>query len=336
MAADGTFPRSGAGQPAIGPNSNTGQKGGVTGRVLIDFLTVTFNRSRLASLGVTRHADMLRWLAPASALHLCSPTGRPRNFFPDHANILHEDDNGGILAGFVAWSDEAVCVSLSGVGCAGVRNWLALADCIEQAGAKITRCDIAFDDFAGVIATPAMIRDLWQAGEFNGNGRPPKAHYIDDLGTGKGCTASIGQKGYRELCAYEKGKQLADPTSPWVRIEGRFYAKHQVLSADMLRRPLEFLRGMYPVLGRLLHGIGERVETIKRTAIATATAMVRWMRRQCGGALHALRAAFPCNDEFAQVLGEQLARSVRPRRLKHPATADTINEALRNACHAYC
>lgn len=336
--ADGTFPRSAAGQAAVGPSSNTGQKGGagreVKGRVLVDFLTVTFSRTRLADLGVKRIDDVLRWFAPNSALHLCSPTGRPRNFFPDHASVLHEDDDGGMLAGFLAWSDEAVCVSLSGVGCAGIRNWLAVADCIEQAHAKITRCDIAFDDFDGTVATPGQVRDMWHAGEFNGNGRPPKAHYIDDLGTGKGCTATIGQKGYRELCTYEKGKQLGDPTSPWVRIEGRFYAKHQVLSADMIRRPLQFLRGMYPVLGRLLHGIVERLETVKRTAITTASAMVAWLRRQCGGALHAVRKAIPDTTEFAHVMGDLLARPVRPRRLKHPATADTINQALRIACYA--
>lgn len=332
MSADGgTFPRSGR---LEGPSSNTGQKGGVVGRALVDYLTVTVSRSVLLSLGVASVRDVLAWLAGPAPLSLCSATGRPRNFYPDHASVLFQDEQGGQLAGFVAWSDEAVCVSLSGVGCSAIKNWHSVADVLDQAGAKITRCDVAFDDFAGALVTPKRIDDLYLAGAFNSDGRPPKGKYLDDHGTGDGCTAYVGTKGYRELCCYEKGKQLGDVNSPWVRIEGRFYAKHSVVSTTMLRDPLRFLCGMYTVLSTLLRGVGERLETIRRTAITSATAMVSWLRRQCGGALHALREAFPDHNEFAQVVGGALARKVRPRRLVLPAGADTINQALRIACHA--
>lgn len=318
---------------SVGPNSNTGQKS-PSYAVSIDWLTAVVRRDAVTEQGITGLPDLLAHLVPGGKLHLGAPTGRPRNFYPDHANILWKDDDGGQLAGFIAWSDDSVCITLTGVGCAAVISWPALADRLDDLRTKITRCDVAFDDFAGKTVTPASIRDLWQDGQFNRDGRPPKGRYIDDYGTGEGCTAYVGTKGYRELCVYEKGRQLGDQTSDWVRVEGRFYAKSGLIVTDMLRAPGGYLLGMYPVLSRVLagavKGAAEKLEAVRQQAIATAKSYTTWLKRQCGRAFGLLRASIPCNDEFAQVLGTVLARPGRPVAFRIPCSAAEVQKLLRN------
>lgn len=339
-ADSGPFPRSrrGKGQGgALGPSSNTGQKcQGAIGAVVIDWLTVVISRTTAANAEVHGLTQLLDHLFPGAPLSLASSTGRPRNFYPDHAPILFQDEDGGQLAGFIAFSDDACCVTLSGVGCSAVRDFAESADRLEMVEARITRCDIAYDDFHGRTVQPAAIRDMWLAGAFNSNGRPPKGRFIDDHGSDKGCTAYVGTKGYMELCAYDKGKQIGDTASQWTRLEGRFYAKHRELPLSMLERPGAFLRGMYAVfnvlLAEVIEAAGERCESIKQTAIATAKTMTTWLHRQCGKALGMLRAAMPDETEFAQAMGV-LSRKGRPVKFRIPTSAAELHNHLRTTCH---
>ena len=320
-----------ASSASIGPNSNTGQKSRFA--VSVDWLTVVVRRDAAKVQGIRTLRDLLDHLVPGGALHLGAPTGRPRNFYPDHANLFWKDDDGGQLAGFIAWSDDSACVTLSGVGCAAVQDWRQLADRLDDLDVRITRCDVAFDDFDGRIVTPAGIRDLWQDGHFNRDGRPPKGRFIDDYGTGDGTTAYVGTKGYRELCAYDKGKQLGDVTSAWTRLEGRFYAKSGVIVTDMLRAPAGFLLGMYPVLARLLSpvikGAAQKLESVREQAIACAKSYIAWLKRQCGRAFSLLRSSMPDDQEFAHVMGNVLARPGRPAAFRIPTTATEIETMLR-------
>lgn len=322
---------------ALGPNTNRGQKfQGHQERdyaVSVDWLTVVVSLTAAAGHGMTTLRELVAGLFPGAPLHLGAPTGRPRNFYPDHASLLFEDDDGGQLAGFVAFSDDAACITLSGTGCSAVRDWSATAKVLDDMGARITRCDVALDDFAGQLVTPAKVRDMWQAGDFDQDGRPPKGRYIDDFGTGAGCTQYVGTKGYKELCAYHKGRQLGDESSAWTRLEGRLYSKAGVIPPRILREPGAYLLGMYPVLATMLRTAIEsaatRIRAVREEVIATTRRYCGWLKRQCGRAFWLLREAIPDETEFAQVLGNTLSRTGRPAAFRIPTSAAEIEQLMR-------
>src|SRR5690606_12811981 len=111
-------------------------------------------------------------------------------------------------------------------------DWHHVAGRLEELGAKITRLDIAVDDLTGDTFSVEEFRAAYHSGAFVMNGRPPTARYVSDEGTGRGCTLYIGQKGHKELCVYEKGRQLGDPQSRHTRCELRLYGKRLELPVD--------------------------------------------------------------------------------------------------------
>jgi len=111
-------------------------------------------------------------------------------------------------------------VSLSGEGCSVVRSWANVYSLLQKLTAKITRVDLSHDDFEGLIPLPMAV-EWYLAGDFHaGKGRPPTGELIDDFNSGKGKTLYIGRReNGKYLRIYEKGRQLGDPSSPWVRWE---------------------------------------------------------------------------------------------------------------------
>jgi phage replication initiation protein len=330
VGADGGFspvaPVNVAGQ---GPNSNTGQKS-TSGGCLVDFLTVVLPASRLEECSATN----LHYLLPmifggTSELRTPGRRGRAFQFYRDSALIF---DREGELCGTIGLDGNAdtVCVSLSGAGCRWVRDWLPVAATLETLHARITRVDLAYDDYDGKLLDLHALRDLARSGEgFSCGGRPPHSSFLDDHGSGAGCTLYVGAKGHKQLCVYEKGKEQGDETSPWIRAEVRLYAKHvEAVVLDVLRRPLEFFRAAYPVLVGLLPGVCTRLETVVRTVEATATAMVRWLKNQCGGSINLLEEAIGV-QEFGGWCRQNVAREKRPSRFAHCGAAADLSALLR-------
>src|SRR5674476_1420368 len=65
----------------------------------------------------------------------------------------------------------------------------------------------------------------------------------------KGRTFYVGSKrNGKEACIYEKGKQLGDTLSQWVRVEVRFTHDDHLVPFDILTSPQMFFAGSYPVL----------------------------------------------------------------------------------------
>ncbi len=162
-------------------------------------------------------------------------------------------------------------VSLSGQGCVGV-DMAKLKKYIEVLPkCKITRIDLAHDDLEGLTGVLEYL-DLYKAGAFaSGRGSAPSARFIDDLGTGKGSTLYVGnKKNGKEACIYEKGRQLGDKHSKWVRVEGRLTAVDRVVPFDAMINPSHFLAGLYEPFG-VLSSIHARLVIIqKHSEIALA------------------------------------------------------------------
>lgn len=318
----------------VGPSSNTGQKGATHGAI-IDYLTIVAPAGHLEdchSLKSGRLELLLSMIFGGSALLSTSGwTGKGWNFYADSAVIFDRD---GELVGRIGagGNKETVCVSLTGAGCRWVKDWSYVQSRLEIIQAHISRCDVAYDDYDGELLNVHQMRDEARTGTgFTSNGRPPQSRFIDDHGSGKGCTLYVGAKGHKELCVYEKGKQFGDLTSTWTRAECRFYGKHiGGVPLDMLTRPLDFLRGAYPVLERILIGACDRLTTVVKTVEATATAMVSWLKKQCGPSIGLLMQALHQPDEFLAFAKEQVVRESRPGRFKRSGAGEHLSALIRN------
>lgn len=335
----------GAVESGIGPRSNTGQKSPPpTHGALVDFLTVVFSSARLAERGLSRISLLLPGIfglrpsdVRAGELH-----AKRWQFYKSSAVIV---DSEGELVGRIGaeGNGDTVCISLSGAACKYIRTpeqWRRVRMQVEACGGRISRCDTAYDDYDGLLGTvrglEAQAREtLTETGGcmlFANGGTPPKTRFLDDHGGGSGCTLYVGQKGHKQLCVYEKGKQLGVTDSPWVRYEARLYGKHGEVPTDILTDPMKYLRGSYGHMALLLAKVGEgiacAIEYTKRTVEATAIALERWGRRQCGKSIWLLIEVLGV-EGFARYVAEKWAREGMPTRFYGKGKASEIKQQLR-------
>jgi phage replication initiation protein len=313
----------------LGPSSNTGQKSNLS-EPIIDFCTVVFDQANLPD-GLSREpSEIVRYLFVSGDAIACGAVmDRPFNFYPRSCVMV--DATGSVCGRIGLGNDSKMCISLTGQGCQHVKRWPVTADLLDQCGAKLTRCDIAVDDLTGETFDLNTFRNLYNDGAFTMNGRPPLGSFVDDLGTKKGCSLYVGQKGHKQLNVYEKGKQLGDPESPHVRCELRLYAKRYDLPIDALRNPAQYYAGAYPMLAAFVVGEAERLHVKEIMVNATAKAMVRFLRNQAGTALHLVMDAL--GDEAVAYLVEHVARPGRPGRFKNTAgdLAALVRDQLRQS-----
>lgn len=321
------------GRPS-GPSSNTGQKmdpqgsrGGLS-RALIDFVSVTFPRS--AARLWTENGDaeqrrrligefmdlptLMHWMCGfADDVRITPPVDQVWQFYPRSGFVL--DAEGQNLGRYGIKDDGDFHLSLSGAGCARVGNWHRLAKFIEATKAKITHVDVAVDDLSGEIFTFENMLEHFKNGDFNEGGRNPDGHLHDDLGSNKGRSLTIGTRGHKQVQIYEKGKQLGDPDSKRIRVEVRLYAKHMVLTPDVLLNPEPYFRGAYSLLVQYLDGVIERFDVMRQTAEETLVAMERFIERQAGRSLGLLFDVIG-REAIGHYIENKLAREGRPGRFK--------------------
>jgi phage replication initiation protein len=223
-------------------------------------------------------------------------------------------DLGGF--GVLAYGGEhqrgTVHVELNAHGCAQIQDWSAMRLWCETYGARITRIDLAHDDFSGSTVSVAQARTWFDEGLFTTGGRAPSARLVDDLGSDKGKTLYVGQRQNGKLCrVYEKGKQLGDPQSPWCRVEVEFRAKSRVIPADVVVRASDYLAGAFPCLAYLSQR-QDKIRTLKKSAEIGYARMVDCLRTQYGPALHVMLMV-EGGDPFAVL--EQAIRPGTPKRL---------------------
>lgn len=309
----------------LGPGSNTGQKG--LG-ALIDYLTVVIPWSRVEERRLTDLRHLLGTIfgfrdeVVASAVR-----NKAWQFYAKSAVLI---DREGEMVGRIGMdgNGDTICISLSGAGTRWVNNWHAAAIHLDKLGARISRCDVAHDDYDGEFLDVHALRARALAGEFAQGGRPPSSRFLSDEGSGTGCTLYVGGKGHKELCIYEKGKQLGAPESKWVRAEVRLYGKHQTVPLDILTNPLPYLLGSYSVLQQLIKGACTRLRTVRKQVEVTAEALVTWAKRQLGPSLHVLREAL--GDDFADFVGTRIVREGTPGRFRGIAKGSRLTELLRS------
>lgn len=323
----------GAGEKSvIGPSSNTGQKDGAG--ALIDYLTIVLPASKADERGLGDLSDLMATIfGTARCLSVTALREKSWQFYRLSSMIIDRD---GELCGRIGvdGNNDSICISLSGTGTRWVKNWHTVQQHMTKLDARISRVDLAYDDYDGELLNVHALRQRAVDGDFAQGGRPPSSRFMSDEGHGTGSTLYVGGKGHKELCVYEKGRQLGLPESLWTRAEVRLYGKHAVVPLDVLARPLDYLRGSYDVLAEIITGTCERLKTITRVAAANGEAMVRWARLQLGRTLFLLREAY--GDSWSDFCEARILREGRPGRFRGIAPGDELPTLLREqlSCHA--
>lgn len=178
--------------------------------------------------------------------------GLRANRFRKHLNYEHSWELGNGF-GIFAYGGSSVggtaFFSISGNGCTATKDWNAVYKLLQELKANITRVDLAHDDFHGQYNIKTAL-DYQANGEFNStHGRPPKPKLIDDFDSGAGKTFYIGKrKNGKLLRVYEKGKQLGNPDSNWVRWELELHSTSYYIPNFVIIYPGLYLAGSYPCL----------------------------------------------------------------------------------------
>jgi phage replication initiation protein len=227
-------------------------------------------------------------------------------------------DNG---SGLIAWGGKSqrgrVYVSIQGQGCATIQDWIGLAQWLAQRTATIKRVDLAHDDFEGRTTDIAWAVRQYAEGGFNSGGRQPVHQLFGDWLSGEqsteGRTFGVGRRANGKFCRiYEKGKQLGDPLSPWVRVEVEWRAERRHIPFDVLTQPGTYLAGAYPCLS-VLATEQARIRTTANAASIAFDAAVENARQQSGKIINLMMRVY--GGDYAEVV-ERLRRDGIPARIE--------------------
>ena len=208
---------------------------------------------------------------------------------------------------------NTIHVQISGEGCRLIDDWLTVYTWGVSNDVKITRLDIAHDDYNGVSLSIEKAVKWYEDGLFTSLGRKPKRKLIYDFGDGDGQTFYVGKRGNPKFTRiYEKGKQLGLPDSKWVRAEVEFRAKDQFVTWEALLLPDSFLTGAYTAFA-FLSEKQSRFERVNRDANLSLEMIIEWGRTSCGNLINALCLIH--NNDYEKVVNT-LRRNGIPKSLE--------------------
>ncbi|URF08056.1 replication initiation factor domain-containing protein [Cupriavidus campinensis] len=187
--------------------------------------------------------------------------------------------------------------------------------------ATITRLDIAFDTEAiGVLDC----WDAYQSGMFQRQSARPSYDQAGDWleHQGRGRTLYIGKaKNGKLIRCYEKGKQLGDPESPWLRMEVQWGNRDRVIPYDALVDTDEYFAGAAPFFSTVLASIPRMVKTISKGAAIVARKLKEHLRDAYGRFVNQLvLAKFSDADIVSMMRREGAPKRMVPFVLNGPGT----------------
>lgn len=226
---------------------------------IIDWISVTFQASTLDDqrtkghlTAESRQSEIISNFSPllanifGFAIDFENDSGR--NFYTRSYTLEHD-------AGYVCigGQNDTIMLCINGTGCTygkvgweeDLNAWLVLF----ANKAKITRIDLAHDDLYGDYTNLNWFDNQHTIGGFNQGGPSPTCEHRGNWKqpNGKGRTMYIGSRQSSKFCRiYEKGRQLGDPTSEWLRIEVEYKSRDIYIPLDVLLKPSEFFICSYP------------------------------------------------------------------------------------------
>lgn len=227
-----------------------------------------------------------------------------RNFY--EASYTLEHDTGLICIG---GQNDTIMLVINGTGCTYGKDgwkvhfhaWLSL----YAPMAKITRVDIAHD----LIDTDFDI--YWfdkqdDLGRFTRHRRKPK---LEKRGNwkrpdGKGLTLYIGSRDSSIFCRiYEKGKQLGQVDSNWIRVEVEVKADTIFIPFDVLLEPQKFFIACYPCFADFVDLVTPRkFEVVQKQNLITFEKAIEITKNQFGRYLYAFREIYQDDKMLLDIL----------------------------------
>jgi len=293
--------RSASGAPAPSPRPVTrgeSTRQGFEGeqRSKIDWLNATFDGPDLTPRGF---ADMLSLYMGGRPVGLVERGG----LFGFSTRLILSIYVGAVMAeiGSLAFGGESQrgrwLLQLTGRGCSMVTDWPALQAMLEDLGATLTRVDVAVDFLEGEYTVDDAVAMVESDGFTNGGRRPSTQVAGDWLDRVQGRTLYVGKAANgKTLRVYEKGRQLGDLDSDWVRYEVQFGNRDRVIPYDVLTCPDRFFAGAYPALESMIDSCSERIQTVSKEAETSLAHLLYHAKRCYGKVIHAIQAASGVSD----------------------------------------
>lgn len=248
------------------------------------------------------------------------PTGGGWNGYKTRHNLT---DGKELSLGLIASGGErqrgTLHVELNAQACSLVKDWVVFAAWGKSINARITRLDLAHDDIEGKTFTMQKMADWYKQGEFNSGGRKPTHRVAGDWldpESPDGRTLYIGVRANgKMLRIYEKGKELGDSFSPWVRVELELRGKNRIIPWEALFKAGNYLAGSFHCLN-FLSLEQEKILTITKAVKISYESSVEHARLMVGKLVNVMMQA-DSGDAFAVV--DKLKRDGVPARLKNYA-----------------
>lgn len=259
----------------------------------IDALTFTINKKTIdmvkgLCVGDAEYiANMSEILIDIFGFGITEKLGKGRYFYQAFYRLGTEKANYGTV--HIGGQRDTILVELTGTACQAAKaGWEhRLYEFLKQAyRPQISRCDVAKDLFNSEY-TPEMAMLDHDKGLFTVNNRKPKSECIGtswrhEDGTGK--TFAVGKRGNAKYFrCYEKGRQLGDAESQWVRPEVEFRRqKNFVVPLEILIYPGEYFSGAYEALEKIVPSSANRIETATKKAEITFDTRLSHGKNQVG------------------------------------------------------
>ena len=248
------------------------------------------------------------------------------------ANFYHRSYVLGDGYGLVCHGGQrsTVLVMLSGEGCSAAKEkWEErLYEFLTKrcgSRAKLTRIDLAHDIYDGKSYSVDRADADFDNGLFNTGGRNPNHEYRGNWKrpTGKGRTVYIGNRESGKFCrVYEKGRQLGDKNSEWVRVEVEMKAVHRWIPFEALLKPGQYLAATYPAFAWISEHQERILTTQKKTEISYQS-MCDYAKKQFGAVVNVMFAV----EGSAEIVIQKVIRDALPARMK-VATWQTVGECI--------
>ena len=262
-------------------------------RARVDWLTLTFTPESRDLAVEIEIIDLLRhYLGEICGVSCAGMFGYERGFKFFNADGIHvaRVDYGG------NHHKGRARLDISGTGCAGIVDWEHFAKYAANNffALTLTRVDLAVDLLNGEY-TVDDARDWYEQGRFNTGGRMPKHSCIGSWLTaspeaGEGRTLLVGKRGNgKMLRVYEKGRQLGDPDSPWVRFEVEFRNIDRDLPLDILTHCDKYFTGAYKALERIIDCAAERIATHQKEGEISLQHLIDYARQSYGKTISVMR-----------------------------------------------
>lgn len=276
-------------------------------KCVIDWLNVTFDARQFYPKGDLSEKDAEKVVILAIGQRLKQIIGfgidseneTGRNFYRRSFNLEHKS---GVVC--IGGQKDTVMVSINGTGCTYANyGWESLMfDWLNTLfGVYITRIDLAHDMLDNPNITIDTFNYLHSAGGFCRGGRNPDIEYRGNWKSpnGKGRTLYVGSRQSSKFCRiYEKGKQLGDFNSNWLRIEVEYKSRDIYIPLSVLLNQTDYFLATYPCFSIIEDSdFFTRFETREKNEQISFAQSIELVKKQYGRYLNFFRDCF-CDDKL--------------------------------------